>query len=460
MPTRSYATRLPVSVEQAFAWHDRPGALERLSPPFLPAGVERSDRSLAVGSEVVLRMGPTPLAPRWRARHIAYDPPHEFRDVQESGPFAAWDHRHRFEADGPDASVLTDEVHYRLPLGPLGDLVAGRFVGATIDRMFAYRHRRTVADLAAHAAARQRGVRPMRIAITGSTGMIGEALTAFLTTGGHDVVRIVRSAGGDDTIHWDPDGGRIEAERLRGVDAVVHLAGEPIAAGRGAAHLERVRTSRERGTRLLAEALADLGQDGPSVLVSSSATGYYGDRGEEVLTEDAGPGDDVLAEICVAWEQATAAAEEAGLRVVHVRTGVVQTPAAGALAKLLPLFRLGLGGRLGSGRQYEAWVSLEDVVGIFHHALTTPELSGAVNATAPEAVTNATYTATLARVLGRPALLPVPKVGPKLLLGELAEPMLYASQRVTPAVALASGYRFVHPNLEGCLRDMLGRPAA
>lgn len=480
MPTLRRATRLPVPVGEAFAWHERPGALTRLTPPFLPARIERSDDSLAPGSEVVLRLDTGwlrgPLAPRWRARHTTYDPPEdpvagsgEFIDVQASGPFAAWTHRHRFEPAGTapppaagdePASVLVDEVSYRLPFGRLGDAVAGRRIRAQLERMFAYRHRVTAADLAAHAAARTKGAPPMRIAITGSTGLIGEALTAFLTTGGHEVTRITRRPR-EGAILWDPEQGRLDPEDLRGLDAVVHLAGEPIAAGRWTAEQKRrIRDSRTEGTRLVAEAIAALGDDAPGVLVSASGINYYGDGGDAVLTEDSPPGDDFLAEVCVAWEAATRPAEEAGVRVAHLRTGIVQSPQGGALARQLPLFKAGVGGRLGSGRQWMSWVSLDDVVGLYHHALTTSEVAGPINAVAPEPVTNAAYSKTLAGVLRRPALVPVPKVGPKLVFGEMAEALLYTSLRILPTVAQRTGYQFRHPSLEACLRDVLGRPRA
>lgn len=460
MPRFTYASRLPVHREEAFAWHDRPGALERLSPPFLPGRVEHRDGSLAEGSKVVLRMGPTRLAPRWHARHITYDPPREFRDVQESGPFAVFDHRHLFTADGEETSTLTDDVVYRLPLGALGEVLAGTIVRRQLARMFAYRHRRTVADLAAHAAARRKGVTPMRIAITGSSGLIGEALTAFLTTGGHDVVRVVRRDPAEGEVFWDPGAGRIDANALRGVDAVVHLAGESIASGRWTPERKRrILESRTESTRLLAETLAGLGDEGPRTLVCASGINYYADGGQEVLTEESPAGDDFLARVCVAWEAAADPAREAGVRVAHLRTSAVLSPAGGALAKQLPIFRLGLGGRFGNGRQYDPWISLDDVVGLYHHVLTTPEIAGPVNATAPNPVTNAEFTRTLARVLRRPAVLPIPKFAPRLLLGEMVDGLLYPSLRAVPRVAEETGYRFAHPELEGCLRDVLGRPA-
>jgi uncharacterized protein len=300
----------------------------------------------------------------------------------------------------------------------------------------------------------------MHIAITGSTGFIGSALVEALRAEGHTVTRIVRSAPqGPDEIRWDIDGRSIDVEGLRGVDAVVHLAGEGIAERRWTDEQKRrILESRTGGTSLVAETLATMA-DGPRVLVSASAVGLYGDRGDEVLTEDSGPGEGFTAGVVKAWEAAADPARDAGIRVVHPRIGIVQSPRGGALGRILPLFKLGVGGRLGSGKQYWSWVSLDDVIGIIRHAVLTDELAGPVNATAPTPVTNAAYTKILAGVLRRPAILPVPRFGPAILLGrELAEELLYYSARILPERTEASGYEFRHTHLEQCLRDLLDRP--
>lgn len=299
----------------------------------------------------------------------------------------------------------------------------------------------------------------MLVAITGSTGMIGSALVASLVADGHEVLRLTRSPSpGPGAARWDPAGGTIDSAALSKADAVVHLAGRSIAALRWTVKVKReILESRVRGTRLLAETMAGL-PDGPRVLVSASGINFYGDRGDELLTETSPSGVGFLAEVCRQWEAGADPARAAGIRTVHVRTGFVQTPHGGALARQLPLFRLGLGGRLGSGRQWWSWVTLDDLIGIYRHAVTATAASGPLNATAPNPVTNAEYTATLARVVGRPALLPVPRFGPRLLLGELADELLFVSARVHPAATEASGYSFRHPTLEAGLRHILGRP--
>lgn len=453
------SVEIAAPVEQVFAWHERPGAFDRLTPPWERTVVEQPPDGLAVGTRVVLRTGLVgPISARWVAEHVAYDPPREFRDVQVSGPFAAWDHRHRFRAAGA-GTQLSDEVAYRLPLGALGEAVAGGFVRGRLDRMFAYRHRQTAADLAAHERARERGTPTMHIAVTGATGLIGSALVPFLTSGGHRVTRITRrSPRGPDEVRWDPAAGTLDADALRDVDAVVHLAGENIGGGRWTAeHKRRVLDSRVRGTRLIAETLARLG--GRRALVCASGVGYYGsDRGDEVLTEESSSGDGFLAEVVRRWEAAADPARDAGARVVHLRTGVVQTPRGGSLRLQLPLFRLFAGGRLGSGRQWLSWLTLDDAVGAYHHALTSPDLAGAVNATAPNPVTNAEFTRVLGRVLRRPTPVPVPRFGPAILLGrEGATETAFASQRALPARLERDGYPFRFPDLESGLRHVLGR---
>lgn len=300
----------------------------------------------------------------------------------------------------------------------------------------------------------------MDIAITGSTGLIGEALRTRLTADGHRVVRVVRhEPTGSDEIRWDPAAGSLDAADLNGLDAVVHLAGEGIAEKRWtAAQKDRILTSRTLGTTLLAERLA-AATDGPRVLVSGSAIGWYGDRGDEVLTESSPPGDGFLADVCRQWEAAADPAREAGIRVVHLRTGIVLDPDGGVLAKQLPLFKVGLGGRIGSGRQYMSWIAIEDEVGAICHLLDH-EVEGAVNLTAPDPVTNRAFTEALGAALHRPTVVPVPGFGPKLLFGgELVDELLLASQRVLPERLTESGYTFAQPELGPALRSLLSPDA-
>jgi uncharacterized protein (TIGR01777 family) len=299
----------------------------------------------------------------------------------------------------------------------------------------------------------------MRIAVTGASGLIGGALVPALRAGGHEVLRLVRRAPvKGDEVRWDPALRSIDAARLEGLDAVVHLSGENIADGRWTdAKKARLRSSRVGSTRFLSETLAGLARK-PSVLVSASAVGYYGDRGDSWVDETAPPAADFFGELSVEWEAAAAHAAHAGIRVVHPRTGIVLSPAGGALGKMLLPFRLGLGGVVGSGRQYFSWIALDDVVGVIHHLLARSDLAGPVNASSPEPVTNAELTRTLGRELGRPTIVPVPAFAIRIAFGEVADALL-ASTRMRPERLLATGYRFRFPELEGALRHVLGRTA-
>ncbi len=298
----------------------------------------------------------------------------------------------------------------------------------------------------------------MNVAVTGSSGLIGSALVASLSAGGHRVFRLVRGiVPGADCIRWDPAGGVRDAALLEGLDGMVHLAGENIAGGRWTQRRKaEIRRSRVEGTARLAETLAKLARP-PKVLMVASAIGFYGDRSGEVLTEESPAGNDFLAHVCREWEAATAPAAKAGVRVVNLRFGVVLSADGGALRKMLLPFKLGAGGRIGSGRQYWSWIALEDVVGAIQHALATESLSGPVNAVAPTPVTNAEFTRTLGRVLRRPAIAPLPAFAARIVLGEMADALLLASARVVPKRLQDSGYQFRHPDLEGALRHLLGR---
>jgi uncharacterized protein len=297
----------------------------------------------------------------------------------------------------------------------------------------------------------------MDVVITGSSGLIGHALTAALSQAGHRPIHMVRRPpkAGADEIRWQPDEGSIDAASLEGVDAVVNLAGAGIGDKRWNDDYKKLlRSSRIDGTILLANTLASLTRR-PQCLLSGSAIGYYGDRGDEILTEQSPPGQSFLAQLTVDWEAAAEGAAQAGIRTVTLRTGIVLTGRGGALSKMLPLFRFGLGGKFGSGRQYQSWITLDDEVGAIVHLLTS-SVAGPVNLTAPEPVTNAGFTRALGSVLGRPTLVPVPAFGPKLLLGaEMAGSLLFDSARVMPEVLKADGYAFAHPDITSGLRAAL-----
>ncbi len=300
----------------------------------------------------------------------------------------------------------------------------------------------------------------MKILVSGSTGLVGSALTAFLKARGDEVIRLVRRppAPRAAAVEWDPERETLDPSALEGMDAVVHLAGENIANRRWTdTQKSRILSSRVQGTYLLATTLAKL-KAPPKVLVSASAIGYYGNRGPGSLNEKSAPGTDFLRDVCRKWEAAATPASDAGIRVVFLRFGVILSPAGGALAKMLLPFRLGAGGRIGDGKQYMSWISLDDAIGATHHALVNEHLVGPVNAVAPNPVTNAEYTKTLGRVLRRPTVFPMPAPAARLAFGKMADELLLSSARVEPVALLESGYEFAHPELEAALRHLLRKP--
>ena len=464
----TYSSEIEAPLDEVFGWHARPGAITRLMPPWSPLQVEREAGSVRDG-RAVLRL---PGGLRWVAVHQPgdYDPPREFADALASSPLAAvlpWRHIHQFAAAGQRATRVTDVVETPLP-------------ARVLRPMFAYRHRQLAEDLAAQARARELDPEPLTIAVTGSGGLIGTALTALLSTGGHHVIRLVRRpprhAG---ERYWRPEDPG--PDLLSGVDAVIHLAGASIGGRFTPGRKQEIRDSRILPTRRLAELAAATaatgatdgtaagagggetgGTRGVRVFVTASAIGIYGpDRGDEVLTEASAPGDGFLADVVAGWEDASSPATRAGLRTVQVRTGLVQTPRGGMLRLLYPLFAAGLGGRLGTGQQWLSWIGLDDLLDIYLRAVLDPALSGPVNAVAPAPVRNADYTATLAGLLHRPALLPVPALGPRLLLGgEGARELAQASQYVRPQRLIDAGHQFRHADLETAMRHMLGREPA
>ena len=297
----------------------------------------------------------------------------------------------------------------------------------------------------------------MIIAVTGSTGLVGKALISALESEGHTVRRVVRRPGKNpqSEINWDPAAGTIDAARFSDVDGVVHLAGESVAAHRWTAAVKReIRDSRVRGTTLLSQTLACLASR-PSVLVSASAIGYYGNRGDERLDESSPPGTGFLADVCQEWEQATIPARDADIRVVNLRIGVVLSPKGGALKSMLTPFKLGIGGVIGNGQQYFSWITLADLVRSIQFALNASAISGPVNAVAPKPVTNREFTKTLGRVLGRPTIFPMPAFAARLAFGEMADEMFLAGARVEPKALQAAQFEFAYPQLEPAVRHLL-----
>lgn len=447
-----YSSVIGHPLSEVFDWHSRPGAMTRLIPPWSPMSAVSETSSLADGKAVL----GLPGGLRWIAQHNpdAYDPPYRFVDeLSYDGPrswptrvVARWRHTHDFAEEGNAATRVTDHVDTPVP-------------AALLRSMFIYRHSQLAGDLTAHRDATEAGATRKVVAVTGASGLVGSALCAFLTSGGHRVVKLVRHAPGEGERYWDT--AKPDENLLSGTDVVVHLAGESIAGRFTSSHKTAIRESRIGPTRRLAE-LAGRGADGPRAFISASAIGYYGfDRGDELLTEDAQRGDGFLADVVSDWEAATSPAADAGLRVVTVRTGIVQSAKGGTLRLMHPLFAAGLGGRLGSGEQWLSWIGIDDLVDAYYRCIYDESMRGPVNAVAPQAVRNIEYTAALARVLHRPAVLPVPGFGPKLLLGEQgAKELAEANQHVVPAKLAAAGHRFRHTLVAAALGHQLGHEAS
>ena len=428
------------SLDEVFGWHTRPGALARLAPPWQPVQPETEASDVRDGRAVLALPGGL----HWVAEHQAdgYDPPRQFVDRVVNQPFAtlvAWQHRHNFAEVAPDSTRVTDTVTTAVP-------------GFLLRSMFRYRHNQLAEDLAAGARVRRWQPEPATVAVTGSSGLVGTAVCALLTTSGHRVIRLVRhtprSAG---ERQWNPT--EPAPDLLDDVQVVIHLAGASIAGRFTDRHKAELRDSRIEPTRALS-ALAAKAR--ARAFVCASAIGYYGnDPGEQILTEESGRGNGFLADLVDNWEAATASVT--GVRTVQVRTGIVQSPRGGTLRLQLPLFVAGLGGPLGSGRQWLSWIGIDDLADIYLRAAFDEALTGPVNAVAPNPVRNSEYTAVLARVVHRPALLPVPALGPRLLLGEQgADELALADQRVRPDRLLALGHHFRHPDLDTALRHVTG----
>ena len=453
MPVTEFTTTLPVTPAVAFAWHARQGALRRLLPPWQTIRViseqptPGADSIVANGGRVELSVPAGPFHRRWVARHQDCQPGESFTDVMEQGPLARWVHQHRFTA-APQGCTLTDHLDYDLGF-PAG-LLSGT-VRRDLTRVFAFRHARTRDDLARHA---DFSAAPLKVAVTGASGLVGSALVPFLTTGGHQVRTIGR---GNADIRWDPALGLLDAAPLDGIDAVFHLAGESVAQRWTAAAKKRILDSRVQSTALIARTVAAL-KHPPRVLVVASGIGACGTHDDDGERDENAPfGNDFLAGVCREWEAAADPARAAGIRVVHVRIGMVVSAAGGALTKMLPAFRLGAGGPIGSGQQWQSWIQLDDLIGVLQRAMMDDRLSGPVNAAVPQTLRQRDFAHTIGRVLHRPTFAPLPKIAVSLMFGDMGRSLLLSGIRAKPAKLTALGHRWSFPELESALRFELGR---
>lgn len=455
---------IPHPLEDVVAWHRRPGALVRMIPPVLGGVDDPRQGGIEDGARVRTRIGPAQagrLRPSWILEHSEVTETATsfgFTDSQVTGPFRSWRHRHEMEATADGTGTRLHEcIDFDLPHGTgLG----GRAAADQVRRLLAFRAEQLRDDLALHR--RFTDAPRLTVAVAGASGLIGTQVTALLTTGGHRVLRMVRGrAAGEGEIAWDPSRGHLDPADLEQVDAVVNLAGRSIATRMTPRAKQEILSSRTSSAGLIARTLAELAAAGvgPRTLVQASAVGYYGaQRPGETLTEDSAPGEDVLAQVCRAWEAEMAPATEAGVRTCALRTGIVLTDAGGALAPQLPLFLAGLGGRITSRDAAISWITLDDMARSYVHALLTPGLHGPVNAVAPRPTTAGEFARTLGTVLHRPSAIPVPAPGPRLVLGrEGAKAIIETDQRVSDGYLRSSGFEAAYPELEGALRHVLRR---
>lgn len=465
MTHEEHVVHLPGPVSANWAWHEAPGAFERLAPPWQTLRVVSAQGGIRDGAELRFRVGPAwwpfrwlPVA--WHARHEGYDPPRRFVDVALRSPFATWRHEHRFEASH-EGTRLVDDVTWELPGAPVSRIFAP-LVRRELRRMFAFRHHRTRNDRMTHDRYAHLG--SLDVVVSGASGLIGSALVAFLRTGGHRVRTLVRRAPRDaNEIRWDPsheDPARALAPgALAGADVVIHLAGAGIADGAWTdARRREIRTSRTRSTAALAHAIAAM-ETPPRVFVSASATGYYGAATAGTLDESSAAGDDFLAEVCVAWEAAAEPARAAGVRTVHPRTGIVLSAQGGALAKMMPAFQLGAGGPIGSGTQPMSWIHIDDWLAALLHVVADATIEGPVNFVSPAPIAQRAFAKALGGVLRRPAWMPLPAFAVRAMFGDMGEALLLSGTKVAPDVLTRTDFAWSFPDVESALRMETGRLA-
>ena len=453
--TFTYSSSFPCTPHELYTWHSREGALERLIPPWEDTSVIAKQGGIAPGGTTTLKLHAGPIPYKWHARHVEDVPGEMFKDIQHKGPFSLWEHSHYFYAD-PQGCKLEDSITYRLPGHSLLPGFSDRMVESMLERIFTYRHATLRGDIELH---QKYSTKPMRILITGASGVLGQALCPLLTTGGHEVWRLVRRQPDPDKneIYWNPEQGVIDTQALPELDGVIHLAGDNIGEGRWSdAKKQRVIASREQGTGLIARTIATLDHK-PKVLLSASAVGFYGDCQDCCMREEDQSGLDFISDVCSLWEHSATPAEQAGIRTVFMRIGVVLSPKGGALQRLLATSAVGFFKSFGSGEQYISWISIDDMISAMLHALTCDTLSGPVNIAAPEPVTNAELMRTLATVIGRPLLPGIPARMLKALYGQMASEVLLGGCRVATDKLQQSGYTFRHPSLETALKTLLGK---
>lgn len=454
------STKIPATNKDAFDYHAREGALERLVPPWSILTVTSHEGDIRDGAISTFNVSLGLIGFKWTAVHFGHLQDRQFQDKMVKGPFQSWIHTHSFIPDEIGHCIMEDKIAYSPLFGKLGPILLNNTIQNNLNQLFHYRHRILSNDINLwKIAGRSKG---QKILITGSHGLIGSSLIPLLTAAGeHKITRLARPLSNHNntnshSIVWDPSDDKVNVKELEGFDVVVHLAGENIFGRWTDSKKQRILESRIKSTRLLCDSLIKLANP-PSTLICASATGFYGNQGNEVLTEGSKPGFGFLSDVCRKWEESTETARDAGIRVVNTRFGVVLTPKGGMLQKLLALSRFGLVLRLGDENQHISWVSIEDVIGSIFYSIINSSIRGPVNVVSPNPVTNLEFSKTLARIVKSKIMLPISQKLARMMLGELADAMITSSALVVPNKLSSAGYRFVNPDLEDTLRLLLGR---
>jgi len=448
-------TDIKSDVHTAFEWHEREGALFRLTPPWEKIELLEKDEGIDVGAKCNINVATGFFSIPWQAEHIEYYKDKHFKDRQNKGPFALWEHSHDFE-EIEEGTRITDSVDYKLPLNAVSRYVAGGFIKTKLERMFNYRRNVSKNDIEFYEEYKPE---PKNIIVSGARGSVGSSLIPFLQTQGHSVKRMVRHERqlciGD--VCWNPNAGTIQEELFGNPDVVIHLAGEPIGEGRWTNEKKvEIVDSRVRSTTLIANTLAKM-DNPPKLLICASAIGFYGDRGEEEIDESSENGKDFISHVCLHWERAAKPAIEKGIRVVFLRIGVALNPAGGALQKMYKPATMGLAPVFGSGKQHLSWISNDDLLYAIGHIIETESIEGAVNLTSPNSVRFGEFANTLAKVVKKPRFIKIPEFVVNMMFGQMGREVLLSGAKVAPKKLLDSGFRFRYPDLEDAVRHLLGR---
>ncbi|MDA0346550.1 MAG: TIGR01777 family oxidoreductase [Verrucomicrobia bacterium] len=453
----SYESNISAPAADVFAYHERLGALQRLIPPWESVRVVSSKGSIQNDDSITIKMNLGPFKTLWKAKHQDYQKNRQFVDVQVKGPFKYWKHTHSFRSLDPHRTNLKDTIQLELPFGLIGRRFVYPKVLKQLNKLFTYRHAITQNDLKDWMQLKSFPV--SKVAITGGNGLIGSELAVFLKAQGHEVVILSRSGKskvyGVPGVRWDPGKQFIDAKSLSDVDCWIHLAGENVSKKRWTKkRIKKLKDSRVNSTKFLVDFILKQ-KNAPKVFITASGAGYY-PSSSEVMTEDSAKGSGILAGICSEWEDASAPLMGTAIRRVVLRTGIVLSEKGGALEKLLPIFNFGLGGPVGTGKQFWSWIAMEDLIRIYNLAAKDPRIEGIYNAVAPIASTNKKFTDVLGSALRRPTLIRTPSWVLKIALGRMADDALLASQNIAPNRLNESDFNFNFPDLELAVSHCLG----